>query len=302
MQNVAGELSQGRGLVCKIGGGELSKRRGGAVKGRGLGGAKGLRGRRVGQFLGEDLEDCRKQIRIGDNKEVGDGASLDHHSLFIAQLKGVSSWGRQGEHTDLEDQGDAMWDAMWDEEMQAVPTIEVDGVIVEREKYEIYGEHSLDREEEGLALALVAALLEWGVDEDEWHCRPPTKVYSRGSGLKESVGKSAKVGVARTRVQSSDMLGEDEPGWGGDLSEVQLNYSGFAWVQYDEEFRARMVVDPEIKWGEIDADLCQHTMGPAKFGKMVFTVSGLPISYRPFRDHPTRGECGGYKRKGQWSQ
>ncbi|KAJ1155069.1 hypothetical protein NDU88_007805 [Pleurodeles waltl] len=155
-------------------------------------------------------------MRTGDNEEVGEEAILDHHGLFRAQLEGVLSWGRQGEHTELEVQGDAMWD----EEVQAVPIIDVDRVIAEREKDGIYGERSLDREE-GPALALVAALLEWS--EDEWHCRPPTKVYSRGSGLKESVEKSLKVGVARTRVPSSGRLGEDETGWGGDLSEVRAD-------------------------------------------------------------------------------
>ncbi|KAJ1216844.1 hypothetical protein NDU88_004443 [Pleurodeles waltl] len=76
------------------------------------------------------------------------------------------------------------------------------------------------------------------------------------------------------------------------IRNAYLNYGGYAWVQYDEEFRARMAADEEVKRGEIDADLWQHTMGPSKFGKTVFTASGLPITYGPFQEHPTQGGAG----------
>ncbi|KAJ1151489.1 hypothetical protein NDU88_004269 [Pleurodeles waltl] len=109
---------------------------------------------------------------------------------------------------------------MWEEDFQAGQSIDMSRGIVESEKGEFYSEHSLEREE-GPALALVAALLEWSEDEDEWHCRPPKKVYTRGSGIKEAVGKAKKGGVARQRVPKSSRMYEDETVWGGELSEVK---------------------------------------------------------------------------------
>ncbi|KAJ1116105.1 hypothetical protein NDU88_004324 [Pleurodeles waltl] len=96
---------------------------------------------------------------------------------------------------------------MWYEDFQAGQSIDMSRGIVESKKDKVYGEHGLEREE-GPALALVAALLEWS--EDEWHCRPPKNVYTRGSGIKKAVGKAKKAGVARHGVPKSSRMYEDE--------------------------------------------------------------------------------------------
>ncbi|KAJ1199442.1 hypothetical protein NDU88_003276 [Pleurodeles waltl] len=99
--------------------------------------------------------------------------------------------------------------AMRDEEMQAVQNLDVNRNMAERKKGDIYVAHSLGREE-GPALVLEAAFMECSEDEDEQHCRPPKKVYPRGSGVKEAVGKSTKAGGAMPRVSNSGRLYEDE--------------------------------------------------------------------------------------------
>lgn len=72
------------------------------------------------------------------------------------------------------------------------------------------------------------------------------------------------------------------------IRKAQITGGGYAWAQYDE-FRARMAWDEEAKWGELDTDLWQHTMGAAKSGTTIFTAGGLPIVYKPFQGKPTRG-------------
>ncbi|KAJ1123300.1 hypothetical protein NDU88_001771 [Pleurodeles waltl] len=158
-----------------------------AVKGRGLVGRGDLRGRRVGQFLGKGLGNNTKRMRTGENKEEGDGDSLAQFDLFTPQLEGVSSCVRQGEVKEMEPQGAVMWD----EEVQTVRTIDVGRDIVQREKGEVYGQHSFEREE-GPESALVAALLEWSEDEDEWHCRPPRKYILEVVGLRRLLGNQQR--------------------------------------------------------------------------------------------------------------
>ena len=76
------------------------------------------------------------------------------------------------------------------------------------------------------------------------------------------------------------------------IRKAQITYGGYAWVHYDEEFRARLSEDADGHWGELDSDLYMHTMNAEKFSKTTYTASGLPIIYRPFRGHPTQAGVG----------
>ena len=76
------------------------------------------------------------------------------------------------------------------------------------------------------------------------------------------------------------------------IRKAQITYGGYAWVHYDEEFRARLSEDADGQWGQLDQDLYMHTMNAEKFSKTTFTASGLPIIYRPFRGFPTQSGVG----------
>ena len=62
------------------------------------------------------------------------------------------------------------------------------------------------------------------------------------------------------------------------IQNAQLAYGGLAWVRYNEKIWARLAVDAEGKWGELDNDRWMHRMGPAKWSQLGFTASGLPIT------------------------
>ena len=75
------------------------------------------------------------------------------------------------------------------------------------------------------------------------------------------------------------------------IRKAQITYGGYAWIHYDEEFRARVSEDAKGQWGELDTDLYMHTM-KSELPKTTFTASGLPIVYRPFRGQPTQAGVG----------
>ncbi|KAJ1144413.1 hypothetical protein NDU88_010712 [Pleurodeles waltl] len=84
LEVLQGEGPEGNALQFRSGRVERPKRQGGAalnaragaVKGRGLGGGGDLSGRKVGQFVGEGLDNTKKRIRKGENRGEGDGDSL----------------------------------------------------------------------------------------------------------------------------------------------------------------------------------------------------------------------------------
>ncbi|XP_069476519.1 uncharacterized protein [Ambystoma mexicanum] len=71
------------------------------------------------------------------------------------------------------------------------------------------------------------------------------------------------------------------------------SFGGFAWVRYDEEFRARMAEDSQAVWGEIDMDLWLQWMAPTRPAPTLHTASGLPVPYRPFLGRPAHEGVGG---------
>ncbi|XP_069482685.1 uncharacterized protein [Ambystoma mexicanum] len=71
------------------------------------------------------------------------------------------------------------------------------------------------------------------------------------------------------------------------------SFGGFAWVRYDEEFRARMAEDSQAVWGEIDMDLWLQWMAPTRPAPTLHTASGLPVPFRPFLGRPAHEGAGG---------
>ncbi|KAJ1108239.1 hypothetical protein NDU88_005620 [Pleurodeles waltl] len=76
------------------------------------------------------------------------------------------------------------------------------------------------------------------------------------------------------------------------IRKSQLHFGGFAWLSYDEEFRARVSVNPEKPWGDVDPELWMQWMASAQSSASTHTASGLPVVYKPFQSCPTQGGAG----------
>ena len=70
------------------------------------------------------------------------------------------------------------------------------------------------------------------------------------------------------------------------IRKAQMHFSGYAWLDYDEEFRARMSLNSQKPWGDIDSELWLQWMSTNNLPATAHTASGLPVTYRPFQQRP----------------
>ncbi|XP_078502436.1 uncharacterized protein LOC144756516 [Lissotriton helveticus] len=77
------------------------------------------------------------------------------------------------------------------------------------------------------------------------------------------------------------------------IRKAQMQFGGFAWLSYDEEFRARVSANPEKSWGEVDQELWVQWMALTHSTASTHTASGLPVVYRSFPPRPAQGCVGG---------
>ncbi|KAJ1179232.1 hypothetical protein NDU88_004467, partial [Pleurodeles waltl] len=73
------------------------------------------------------------------------------------------------------------------------------------------------------------------------------------------------------------------------IRKAQMHFGGFAWLSYDEEFRARVSINPEKPWGDVDPELWMQWMASAQATASTHTASGLPVTYKPFQVRPALG-------------
>lgn len=77
------------------------------------------------------------------------------------------------------------------------------------------------------------------------------------------------------------------------IRKAQMHFGGFAWLSYDKEFRARVSVNPDKPWGEVDQELWMQWMLSTQSSASTHTASRLPVTYRSFQPRPAHGGAGG---------
>ncbi|KAJ1217749.1 hypothetical protein NDU88_005339 [Pleurodeles waltl] len=60
------------------------------------------------------------------------------------------------------------------------------------------------------------------------------------------------------------------------IRKAQLHFGGFAWLNYDE-FRARVSINLEKPWGDVDSELWMQWMASSHSAASTHTASGLPV-------------------------